>query len=82
MATGRERIEILEKKAGIVWIIVCDLEPTVVDGETCPRYSHHWTGRSWQSSDKDGAQIYTQRSTAEVYLKEDLRVMLRKLPAQ
>lgn len=82
MATGRERIEILEKKPGIVWIIVCDLEPTVAEEETSPRYSHHWTGRSWQRSDADSAQIYTSRKTAEVYLKKDLRPMLRKLPAQ
>jgi len=82
MATDRDRIGILEKKAGIVWMIVCDLQTEVADGETCPRYSHHWTGRSWQRSDGDSAQIYTSRKTAEVYLQEDLRLMLRKLPTQ
>ncbi len=82
MATDRDRIEIQEKKPGIIWIIVCDLQTKVAEGETGPSYSHHWTGRSWQRSDGDGAHIYTSRKTAEVYLKEDMRVMLRKLPAQ
>jgi len=82
MAIDRDRIDILEKKAGIAWIIVCDLQTEVAEGETGPSYSHHWTGRSWQRSDGDSAHIYTSRKTAEVYLKEDLRVMLGKLPAK
>jgi len=81
MATGRGRIEILDRKTSLPsWMIVCDVELGPADETGLPIYSHHWTGWSWEPHGGDEFHVYTSRDLAESYAREKSLRMRLMLP--
>jgi hypothetical protein len=81
MVSGRDRIEILDRKTQMPsWMIVCDAEPGPPGENGLPKYSHHWTGWWWEPSGGDEFHVYTSRESVELSLKDEMRRMLLTLP--